>query len=67
MVDSLWQWWSTLSKAEKKEIEIIQIKSQKVYKKGITLTKKEMKAIEKRLERHPNLPKWDIFIRPSCR
>ncbi len=26
MVDSLWQWWSTLSKAEKKEIEIIQIK-----------------------------------------
>ncbi len=41
--------------------------SQKVYKKGITLTKKEMKAIEKRLERHPNLPKWDIFIRPSCR
>ena len=41
--------------------------SEKVYKKGITLTKKEMKAIEKRLERHPSLPKWDIFIRPSCR
>lgn len=151
MVDSLWQWWSSLSKAEKKEIEIIQIKmdngpensgvrtqflkrmvefangtkkslqllyyppyhskynpiercwgileqhwngtllkdvktmlswaasmtwkklnpiinlSQKVYKKGITLTKKEMKVIEKCLERHPTLPKWDIFIRPSCR
>ena len=40
--------------------------SQQVYKKGITLTKKEMKAIEKRLERAPNLPKWDIFIQPSC-
>lgn len=149
MVDSLWQWWSTLDQAEKNQIEIIQIKmdngpensgvrtqflkrmvefseginkslqllyyppyhskynpiercwgileqhwngtllkdvetmlvwattmtwkrlnpiinlSQKVYQKGIALTKKEMKAIERRLERNPNLPKWDIFIRAS--
>ncbi len=39
--------------------------SQKVYQKGIALTKKEMKAIERRKERNPNLPKWDIFIRAS--
>ena len=38
--------------------------SQKIYKKGIYLTKKEMKEIEKRLERNPKLPKWDIFIQP---
>ncbi|NQZ62983.1 MAG: ISAzo13 family transposase, partial [Crocosphaera sp.] len=39
--------------------------SKKVYQKGISLTKKEMKEIEKRLERNPHLPKWDILIRPS--
>lgn len=39
--------------------------SQKVYKKGISLTQKEMKEIEKRLERNPHLPQWDILIRPS--
>ena len=39
--------------------------SQKIYQKGISLTKKEMKEIEKRLLRNPNLPKWDILIRPS--
>ncbi len=38
--------------------------SQKKYKKGISLTKKEMKEIEKRLQRNPHLPKWDILIIP---
>ncbi len=36
--------------------------SQKIYQKGISLTKKEMKEIEKRLLRNPNLPKWDILM-----
>jgi len=36
-----------------------------IYPKGISLTKKEMRNIEKRLERHPLLPKWDILIRPA--
>ena len=35
-----------------------------IYQKGISLTKREMHDIEKRLERHPTLPKWDILIRP---
>jgi hypothetical protein len=39
--------------------------SRKVYQKGIALSKKAMKAIESRLERHPELPKWDILIRPA--
>jgi hypothetical protein len=36
----------------------------KIYQKGITLTKKAMRLIERRLERNPLLTKWDILIRP---
>jgi hypothetical protein len=39
--------------------------NEKIYERGIKLTKKEMKELEKRLERNPDLPKWDIFIRPN--
>jgi hypothetical protein len=39
--------------------------SQKVYQKGISLSKKVMSVIEKRLERNPLLPKWDILIQPA--
>ena len=39
--------------------------SKKVYQKGIALSGKAMKEIEKRLERNPLLPKWDILIRPA--
>jgi hypothetical protein len=39
--------------------------SRKVYEKGISLGKRAMRAVEKRLERHPELPKWDIRIRPA--
>ncbi|MGB5633784.1 MAG: hypothetical protein WBM86_13545, partial [Waterburya sp.] len=39
--------------------------SNKDYQKGISLSKKAMKVIEKRLERNPLLPKWDILIRPA--
>ena len=39
--------------------------SQQVYQKGIALGKRAMREIEKRLERHPPLPKWDILIRPA--
>jgi Rhodopirellula transposase DDE domain len=39
--------------------------SRKGYQKGIALGKKAMQAVEARLERHPELPKWDILIRPA--
>jgi hypothetical protein len=39
--------------------------NQKSYLKGISLSKTEMQRIEKRLERNPDLPKWDILIRPA--
>ena len=38
---------------------------EKVYEKGVSLTKKAMRGIEKRLERNPLLPKWDILIKPK--
>jgi hypothetical protein len=37
-----------------------------IYEKGISLTKTAMKAIEKRLIRNPDLPKWDIYIEPMA-
>ena len=37
----------------------------KVYRKGISLSRKAMREIEARLERNPLLPKWDILIRPG--
>jgi hypothetical protein len=39
--------------------------SPQVYQKGISLGQRAMREIEKRLERHPQLPKWDILIRPA--
>ena len=38
----------------------------KEYLRGITLSKKAMGAVEARLERHPELSKWDILIRPAA-
>ncbi len=37
---------------------------EKVYEKGIRLTKKDMKPYENRIERSPSLPKWDVTIQP---
>ena len=39
----------------------------KVYKKGISLSKQEIRHVEGRLERNPELPKWDILIQPANR
>jgi hypothetical protein len=37
----------------------------RTYKKGLSLSKKAMQAVEARLHRNPLLPKWDILIRPQ--
>jgi len=39
--------------------------SRKVYQKGGTLSQRAMRAVEARLERHPELPYWDMLIRPA--
>ncbi len=36
----------------------------KIYEKGICLTKKEMKPYESRIKRSNKLPKWDVVIEP---
>jgi hypothetical protein len=33
--------------------------------RGVALGKTAMQAVEKRLERHPALPKYDILINPA--
>jgi hypothetical protein len=43
---------------------IVQL-SKSVFEKGVSLTKKAMKAIESRLHRNPHLPKWDILVYPA--
>jgi len=42
---------------------VIQL-NQNIYEKHISLSKVEMRAVEKRLQRNPLLPKWDILITP---
>jgi hypothetical protein len=44
---------------------VVQI-SRQVYAKGISLSKAAMQDIEARLQRNPELPKWDILIQPAC-
>jgi Rhodopirellula transposase DDE domain len=39
--------------------------SRQVYQKGVTLSKRAMRAVENRRERHPELPKYDIVINPA--
>jgi hypothetical protein len=39
--------------------------SRKVYEKGISLSKMAMQAVEARLKRDPQLPKYDILINPA--
>jgi len=39
----------------------------KVYEKGMKLTRKMMKTYEKRLTRSKTLPKWDVIIEPVLR
>jgi hypothetical protein len=39
--------------------------SRKVDPKGVALSKRAMQAVEARLARHPELPKWAILIYPA--
>jgi hypothetical protein len=40
--------------------------SRKVYQKGVALSTRAMQAVEARLMRHSELPKWDILILPAA-
>lgn len=62
-VETLLEWAQSMTW---KGLQPIVKLSNKIYEKGISLTKKAMREIEKKLERNPLLPKWDIMIKPSC-
>jgi transposase len=63
-VDTMLNWAQSMTW---KGINPILKLSRKIYEKGISLSKKAMRAIEARLKRNPLLPKWDIRIQPaSC-
>ena len=40
--------------------------SRKGYQKGVALSKRAMQAVEARLARHPELPKWAMLILPAA-
>jgi hypothetical protein len=60
-VETMMEWAKTMTW---KGIHPIVELSRKVYQKGVTLRKQAMRAVEDRLQRHPELPQWDILIRP---
>ena len=60
-VETMLEWAKSMTW---KSIHPVVALSRKVYQKGIALGKKAMQEVESRLERHPDLPKWDILIRP---
>jgi transposase len=60
-VNTMLQWAKSMTW---KGIHPIVVLNQRSYAKGISLSKTAMRKIENRLERNPDLPKWDILIRP---
>lgn len=60
-VDTMLAWAKSMTW---KSVQPVVTLSKKIYKKGITLSKKLMQAVEEKLQRHPLLPKWDILIQP---
>jgi hypothetical protein len=61
-VEPMLEWAKSLTW---KGIHPVVERSRKVDQKGMSRGKRAMRAVEKRLERHPELPKWDILIRPA--
>jgi len=60
-VETMLEWARTMTwKGLQPVVEL----SRKVYRKGVSLSKAAMRAVEARLERDPLLSKWDILIRP---
>lgn len=60
-LDTLLAWAGTMTwKGLRPVVEL----NRTLYHKGVRLSKKAMQTIEARLERNPDLPKWDVLIRP---
>jgi hypothetical protein len=61
--ETMFQWAKTMT--WKGLHPVVQL-SRTIYEKGVSLTKEAMQAVEARLLRNPQLPKWDILISPAC-
>lgn len=61
-IDKALKWASTMSwKGVKATVSLLD----KIYEKGISLTKKEMEQYQSQIKRSENLPKWDVRISPK--
>jgi hypothetical protein len=61
--ETMFQWAKTMTwKSLHPVVEL----SCTIYEKGVRLTKEAMQAVDARLLRNPQLPKWDILISPAC-
>src|SRR6516225_2298343 len=61
-VETMLEWAKSMTW---KGIQPVVALSHKGDQKGIAIVKKAMQEVERRLERHPALPKWNILIRPA--
>ena len=61
--ETMLQWAKTMTW---KSLHPVVALSRTAYQKGVSLTKEAMRAVEARLVRNPQLPKWDILILPAC-
>jgi len=62
-VETMMEWAKSMTW---KGISPIAELSRKVYQKGVALSKRAMQAVEARLTRHAELPKWEILILPAA-
>jgi transposase len=61
-IDKALKWASTMAwKGVKATVSLLD----KIYEKGISLTKKEMEQYQSQIIRSENLPKWDVRISPQ--
>jgi hypothetical protein len=61
-VETMLEWAKTMTWKGRHPIVALR---QRVDQKGSTLRQQAMRAVEDRLERHPELPCWDILIQPA--
>jgi transposase len=62
-IDKAIKWASTMTwKGVKASVSLLD----KIYERGVSLTKKEMNKYQSQIRRSNNLPKWDVKILPKA-
>jgi hypothetical protein len=55
----------TLENVTWKTVHLTAVVLDKIYQKGISLSAKQMQIREPFIQRNPDLPKWDVVLKPS--